>query len=55
MESVQSLFAHSPILAIFLCVALGYAIGNSTQLNLSWRYLHLEGSNDQIPEKYLQH
>lgn len=29
---------------------LGYAIGNSTQLNLSWRYLHLGGSNDQIPE-----
>lgn len=29
---------------------LGYAIGNSTQLNLSWRYLHLSGSNDQIPE-----
>ena len=31
-------------------VGLGYAIGNSTQLNLSWRYLHLSGSNDQIPE-----
>ncbi len=29
---------------------LGYAIGNSTQLNLSWRYLHLGGSNDQTPE-----
>jgi opacity protein-like surface antigen len=29
---------------------LGYAIGNSTQLNLSWRYLHLGGSNDQNPE-----
>ncbi len=29
---------------------LGYAIGNSSQLNLSWRYLHLGGSNDQIPE-----
>jgi len=29
---------------------LGYAIGNSTQLNLSWRYLHLGGSNGRIPE-----
>lgn len=29
---------------------VGYAIGNSTQLNLSWRYMHLGGSNDQIPE-----
>lgn len=29
---------------------LGYAIGNSTQLNLSWRYLHLSGTNGQIPE-----
>jgi opacity protein-like surface antigen len=31
-------------------VGLGYAISNSTQLNLSWRYLHLGGSNDQTPE-----
>ncbi|WP_255109716.1 autotransporter outer membrane beta-barrel domain-containing protein [Synechococcus sp. RedBA-s] len=31
-------------------VGLGYAIGNSTQLNLSWRYLHLEASNGQTPE-----
>ena len=29
---------------------LGYAIGNSTQLNLSWRYLHLSGTNGKIPE-----
>ena len=29
---------------------LGYAIGNSTQLNLSWRYLHLGASNGQTPE-----
>ncbi|MFM7674453.1 MAG: hypothetical protein ACKO5F_02445 [Synechococcus sp.] len=29
---------------------LGYAIGNSTQLNLSWRTLHLSGSNGEIPE-----
>jgi hypothetical protein len=28
---------------------LGYAIGNSTQLNLSWRTLHLGGSNGQTP------
>lgn len=31
-------------------VGLGYAIGNSTQLNLSWRYLHLGGSNDKVQE-----
>ena len=31
-------------------VGLGYAIGNSTQLNLSWRYLHLGASNGQTPE-----
>jgi opacity protein-like surface antigen len=31
-------------------LGLGYAIGNSTQLNISWRYLHLGGSNDQVPE-----
>lgn len=29
---------------------VGYAIGDSTQLNLSWRYLHLGGSHAQIPE-----
>ncbi len=29
---------------------LGYAIGNSTQFNLSWRYMHLGGSNDRTPE-----
>ncbi len=29
---------------------LGYAIGNSTQLNLSWRYLHLSGTNGETPE-----
>lgn len=28
---------------------LGYAIGNSTQLNLSWRYLHLVGSSTETP------
>lgn len=31
-------------------LGVGYAIGNSTQLNISWRYLHLGGSNDEIPE-----
>ncbi|QPN56852.1 hypothetical protein I1E95_01265 [Synechococcus sp. CBW1107] len=31
-------------------VGLGYAVGNNTQLNLSWRYLHLGGTNDQSPE-----
>lgn len=31
-------------------LGLGYAIGNSTHLNISWRYLHLGGSNDQVPE-----
>lgn len=31
-------------------VGLGYAIGNSTQLNLSWRYLHLGGSNGATPQ-----
>ncbi|WP_259701794.1 hypothetical protein [Synechococcus sp. CS-1324] len=29
---------------------LGYAIGNSAQLNLSWRYLHLGGTNGANPE-----
>ena len=28
---------------------LGYAIGNSTQLNLSWRSLHLGGSSTETP------
>ena len=28
----------------------GYAIGNSTELNLSWRYLHLAGSNDGLQD-----
>ncbi|WP_216901109.1 hypothetical protein [Synechococcus sp. CCY 9618] len=28
---------------------VGYAIGNSTQLNLSWRLLHLGGSNGATP------
>jgi opacity protein-like surface antigen len=31
-------------------LGLGYAIGNSTHLNISWRYLHLGGSNDKVPE-----
>ncbi|HHG2224378.1 hypothetical protein [Synechococcus sp. WH 5701] len=31
-------------------VGVGYAVGNNTQLNLSWRYLHLGGTNDQSPE-----
>ncbi|WP_254939862.1 hypothetical protein [Cyanobium sp. Morenito 9A2] len=31
-------------------VGVGYAIGNSTQLNLSWRYLHLGGTNGATPE-----
>jgi opacity protein-like surface antigen len=31
-------------------LGLGYAIGNSTQLNVSWRYQHLGGSNSQVPE-----
>jgi len=30
-------------------VGLGYAIGNSTQVNLSWRYLGLEYRNDKRP------
>jgi hypothetical protein len=30
-------------------VGLGYAIGNSTQVNLSWRYLGLEYRNDNSP------
>ena len=29
---------------------LGYAIGNSTQLNLSWRLLHLGASNGATPQ-----
>lgn len=29
---------------------VGYAIGNSTQLNLSWRKLHLGGSNGATPQ-----
>ncbi|MCP9915647.1 hypothetical protein [Cyanobium sp. ATX 6F1] len=31
-------------------VGVGYAIGNSTQLNLSWRYMHLGGTNGATPE-----
>lgn len=31
-------------------VGLGYAIGNSTQLDLSWRYLHLDRDNGQEPK-----
>lgn len=31
-------------------VGMGYAVGNNTQLNLSWRYMHLGGTNDQSPE-----
>jgi opacity protein-like surface antigen len=31
-------------------VGLGDAVGNNTQLNLSWRYMHLGGTNDQSPE-----
>lgn len=31
-------------------LGVGYAIGNSTQLNISWRYLHLGGSNGEDPE-----
>ena len=30
-------------------VGLGYAIGNSTQLDLSWRYLYLARDNGQTP------
>jgi hypothetical protein len=28
---------------------VGYAVGNSTQLDLSWRYLHLDRDNGQSP------
>jgi hypothetical protein len=31
-------------------LGLGYAIGNSTQLALSWRYAHLAGNNGEFPE-----
>jgi hypothetical protein len=31
-------------------VGVGYAIGNSTQLDLSWRYLHLAANNGKDPE-----
>ncbi|MDM7937553.1 MAG: hypothetical protein QUV06_08860 [Cyanobium sp. CZS 48M] len=31
-------------------VGMGYAVGNNTQLNLSWRYMHLGGTNDQSPQ-----
>lgn len=31
-------------------LGVGYAIGNSTQLNISWRYLHLGGRNGEDPE-----
>jgi hypothetical protein len=30
-------------------VGLGYAIGNSTDLNISWRYLGIEYDNDKSP------
>ncbi|MFN9870716.1 MAG: hypothetical protein ACK55E_04665 [Cyanobacteriota bacterium] len=30
-------------------LGVGYAIGNSTQLDLSWRYLHLDRDNGQSP------
>ncbi|MCS5691057.1 hypothetical protein NZK33_03545 [Cyanobium sp. FGCU-6] len=30
-------------------VGVGYAVGNSTQLDLSWRYLHLDRDNGQSP------
>ncbi len=30
-------------------LGVGYAVGNSTQLNLSWRYLHLENDNGETP------
>jgi hypothetical protein len=30
-------------------VGVGYAIGNSTQLDLSWRYLYLARDNGQTP------
>ncbi|MFS6828066.1 hypothetical protein [Cyanobium sp. ATX 6F1] len=31
-------------------VGVGYALGNSTQMNLSWRYMHLGGTNGATPE-----
>jgi hypothetical protein len=31
-------------------VGVGYAIGNSTQLDLSWRYLHMAANNGKNPE-----
>jgi hypothetical protein len=31
-------------------LGVGYAIGNSTQLDLSWRYLHLAANNGKDPE-----
>jgi hypothetical protein len=31
-------------------VGVGYAIGNSTQLDLSWRYLHMAANNGKDPE-----
>ncbi|MFM7393786.1 MAG: hypothetical protein ACKO22_05360 [Cyanobium sp.] len=30
-------------------LGVGYAVGNSTQLDLSWRYLHLDRDNGQSP------
>jgi hypothetical protein len=35
-------------------VGLGYALGDRAQVNLSWRYLHLGGSNDKTPENAYQ-
>jgi hypothetical protein len=28
---------------------LGYAVGNSTQIDVSWRYLHLAANNGKDP------
>lgn len=35
-------------------VGLGYAVGNSTQIDLSWRYLHMAGDNGRArPNAYV--
>jgi hypothetical protein len=35
-------------------VGLGYAVGNSTQIDLSWRYLHMAADNGrQRPNAYV--
>ncbi|MEB3157608.1 MAG: hypothetical protein VKO26_09260, partial [Cyanobacteriota bacterium] len=35
-------------------VGLGYAVGNSTQIDLSWRYLHMAADNGkQQPNAYV--